>query len=267
MKNPIYYGDFKWAGKVYKGNHESLITKELYDRVQDVMTVKGRRRTRQQKHKWAFQGLLTCGHCGCALTAEIKKQRYVYCHCTGFKGKCPERYVREEEVARQFGEALKAIKIDDEALDWIIRTLKESHDTEKQYHDEMITKLQSQSEQFQRRLEALYLDKLDGLISREFYDQKNTEWRLDQEKILKKIEQHQHANKSYLDEGVRLLELAQGAVIMCENQEMREKRRLLNFVLSNSTWKDGQLHPNYRQPFDMLAETNIACLQKKPILP
>ena len=263
LKNPIYHGDFKWAGKVYKGNHEPLITKELYDRVQDVMIVKGRRRTRQQKHKWAFQGLLTCGHCGCALTAEMKKQRYVYYHCTGFKGKCPERYVREEEVARQFGEALNAIKIDDEALDWIKRTLKESHDTEKQYHDEMITKLQSQSDRLQRRLEALYIDKLDGVISREFYDQKSTEWRLDQEKILKKIEQHQHANKSYLDEGVKLLELAQDAVIMYEKQEMQEKRRLLNFVLSNSTWKDGQLHPHYRQPFDILAKTNIAYQQKK----
>ena len=51
-------------------------------------------------YNWAFQGLMFCGHCGCALVAEIKKKRYVYYHCTGNKGKCPEKWVREEEVAR-----------------------------------------------------------------------------------------------------------------------------------------------------------------------
>jgi hypothetical protein len=29
----------------------------------------------------AFSGLITCGHCGCAMVDEIKKGRYVYYHC------------------------------------------------------------------------------------------------------------------------------------------------------------------------------------------
>jgi len=32
-----------------------------------------------------------CGRCGCALVGEKKKGKYVYYHCTGNKGKCPER--------------------------------------------------------------------------------------------------------------------------------------------------------------------------------
>ncbi len=38
-------------------------------------------------------------------------------------------------------------------------------------------------------------------------------------------------------------------------QEPQEKRRLLNFVLSNSTWKNGELSVTFRQPFDLLAQT------------
>jgi hypothetical protein len=38
-------------------------------------------------------------------------------------------------------------------------------------------------------------------------------------------------------------------------QEPQENRRLLNFVLSNSTWKRGELSVIFRQPFDLLAET------------
>jgi site-specific DNA recombinase len=109
----------------------------------------------------------------------------------------------------------------------------------------------------------MYVDKLDGTISQQFFDQKSSEWRSEQADILRKIEQHQHANQTYLDEGVRLLELAQRATNLYERQEMREKRRLLDFVFSNSTWQDGCLIPAYRKPFDMLAITNEAYHKEK----
>ena len=32
LKNPIYYGAFRWAGKIYEGIHEPLISRELFDR-------------------------------------------------------------------------------------------------------------------------------------------------------------------------------------------------------------------------------------------
>ncbi len=267
LTNPIYYGDFKWDGKHYRGTHEPIVTKELFDRVREVLVEKGRRRTRQQKHQWAFQGLVSCGHCGCALTGEIKKGRYIYYHCTGHKGKCPEKYVREEELADHFGEALRAIKLDSEVLSWIVTALKGSHKDEKRYHDEIIANLQKQYGRLQDRLDAMYIDKLDGRIAPEFFDRKSEEWRIDQADILRKIEKHQNANHAYLEEGGRILELAQQAVILYEKQGMSEKRRLLNFVFSNSTWKDGRLTPVYRKPFDLLAVTNLAYQREKALFP
>ncbi|HMK75053.1 MAG TPA: zinc ribbon domain-containing protein, partial [Thermodesulfobacteriota bacterium] len=212
------------------------------------MTEKGWRRTRQQKHRWAFQGLVSCGHCGCAMTGEIKKGRYAYYHCTGHKGKCPERYVREEELDREFTDALRAIKIDKKVLEWVITGLRESHSEEKQYHNEVISSLQYQK--LQDRIDAMYVDKLDGKISEDLFSRKSEEWGAQQADILRKIEHHHGANRFYLEEGMRLLELAQRAVTLYEKQHMQEKRRLLNFVFSNSTWKDGKLVHAYRKPFD-----------------
>jgi hypothetical protein len=40
---------------------------------------------------------------------------------------------------------------------------------------------------------------------------------------------------------------------MFVRQAAHEKRRLLDFVVSNCSWKDGRLTPTFRQPFDMLA--------------
>ena len=57
-----------------------------------------------------------------------------------------------------------------------------------------------------------------------------------------------------MDEGVQLLELARNAQRLFAKQEPREKRRLLNFVLSNCTLEDGNVVATFHQPFDFLAE-------------
>jgi site-specific DNA recombinase len=257
LKNPLYYGDFRWAGKTYRGIHEPLVSRELFNRVQEVMDEKGRRKTGQQKHSWAFQGMLSCGHCGCAMVAEIKKKQYVYYHCTGNKGKCPEKWVREEEIARQFRQAIGAIKMDNDVLGWVIAALKESHADSRNYRADRMAIFQAQYDKLQHRLDAMYEDKLDGRIDQDFYDLKCSIWKSEQDDILRKIERLQTANRSYLDEGAKLLELAQRAVFLYEKQTDQEKRRIINFLCSNSIWKGGRLHANYRQPFDILVEYSL----------
>jgi site-specific DNA recombinase len=68
-----------------------------------------------------------------------------------------------------------------------------------------------------------------------------------------------------MDEGVQLLELARKAQTLFDRQEPRETRRLLDFLLSNCTWEDGELVATFRQPFDLSAETVVAERQKKAI--
>lgn len=53
---------------------------------------------------------------GCVVVAEIKKEKYVYYHCTGNKGKCPGKYAREEWIEQQFTRSLGQIEIDDEVM-------------------------------------------------------------------------------------------------------------------------------------------------------
>jgi hypothetical protein len=77
--------------------------------------------------------------------------------------------------------------------------------------------------------------------------------RTEQARIMRDLEAHQAANRSYIEEGVQLLELAHAAPVLFESQPPTAKRKLLNSVLSNCTWKGGELTAKYRQPFDVLA--------------
>src|SRR5262249_12464429 len=133
----------------------------------------------------------------------------------------------------------------------------------RQFHDEAIARLEAESSRIQTRIDAMYVDKLDGVIDAGFFERKAAEWRVEQQDLAQRIAQHQQADQTYLEAGVQLLGLSRRAAELFARQEPKEKRRLLDFVLSNCTWKDGRLTVQFRQPFDLLAVTNESVKRKK----
>jgi site-specific DNA recombinase len=125
---------------------------------------------------------------------------------------------------------------------------------EKTYHDGMISGLQTQYDKLQHRIDQAYTDKLDGKIPEDLFLRKMNEWREEQSKILSQIQAHQTANHNYLEEGIRLLELANKAYFLYLRQPAHEKARLLKIVQSNCLWNGVSPCPEYRKPFDILAE-------------
>ncbi len=185
LKNPIYAGWFMWKGRRYEGIHTPLVTKELWDKVQERREERRTRKRRRVKRDFAFGRMISCGHCGCTLVGEIKKGKYIYYRCTHYKTDCNEPYVREEVLEEKFTDILRMLRFDEEVLDWIRTALKESHDDETRYHREVIDKLQKDYKRLEQRLEAMYVDKLDGKVGERFYEQKSAEWREDQKDILR----------------------------------------------------------------------------------
>jgi site-specific DNA recombinase len=116
-------------------------------------------------------------------------------------------------------------------------------------------RLQAEHKRLEDRIHTMYLDKLDGRITTEFFDVQAAECRAQQERIRRvHMEQSKAASDGYLDLGVRLLDLARRAPDLFRRSTAAEKRLLLGFVLSNSTLTDGRLSVEYRQPFDLLAD-------------
>jgi hypothetical protein len=181
LRNRLYSGDFDWNGKRYTGRHGAIVSREIWE---EVLDGRHARKTRRSKHHFAFSGLITCGHCGCALVGEIKKRRYVYYHCTGFKGRCPEPYVREEVIASHFTAVLDRLAFDDEVLAWVRAALLASHADEKREHEAAIGRLQAEYNRLQARIDAMYVDKLDGRIDAGFFDRMAAQWRDEQARCL-----------------------------------------------------------------------------------
>jgi DNA invertase Pin-like site-specific DNA recombinase len=126
LNSTFYYGDFEYpkkSGKVYKGRHTPIITRELFDRtkkklVRSDMAPMG-------THEFAFTKLMSCGLCGSGVTADekIKTQkngnvhRYVYYGCTRSRDlNCKSGYLREEELIEQLTKIIDKVDLDESGL-------------------------------------------------------------------------------------------------------------------------------------------------------
>jgi site-specific DNA recombinase len=252
LQNRFYVGEFSWHGKQYQGSHPSIISHELFESVQRVFDRVNR--PRRQTHEFAFSGLLQCAHDGCAITAEIKKQRYIYYHCTGFKGKCELPYFREEDLSERLGQVLTDIHIPDDVLASIQHSLATDEQRNQQTLREQRQRLQQRLSLIRQRLDQAYLDKLDGKIDAGFWERKSAEWRAEEQRVMMALAGLEQSSPDRLLDASRILELANKAHFLYVSQNPAEKAKLLKVVLSNCAIDDTSLYPTYRKPFDLICE-------------
>ncbi|MFH1373424.1 MAG: recombinase family protein [bacterium] len=252
LDNPLYFGEFVWKGKRYTGDHEPIISGRLFQKVQDILhsDSSGKR----AKRGFAFSGLIKCGICGCAMTAELKKRKYVYYHCTQYHGKCGNTYIREETLDKLFAEVVDRVKVSPSAVEDIKAALKASQRDRVTYQADMIKALRRRRDHLSQMLDKAYEDKLCGNISEEMWIRKSKDWqdKLDETNV--SLSACDSATGNYYDTGARILELANTAYSRYLKQTMDKKARLLRELLSNSTFTRGTLCPTYNKPFDILAK-------------
>lgn len=123
LKNHFYYGTFEYpkgSNKWYQGRHTPLITRELFERVQQ--RIKDETTTKRNNIKvFNFTNLMLCGYCGSGITAQEKFKNlssgeiksYIYYSCTRYKDpKCNNPFLREEELIKQFEKIIDKLDID-----------------------------------------------------------------------------------------------------------------------------------------------------------
>ncbi len=258
LRKRIYTGEFDYAGSTYQGNYEPLVTREVWERVQEILDGRQEKKHRKVTHDFAFSGLVTCGHCGCSLVGEIKKKRYVYYHCTGYRGKCPEPYTREEVLERQFSDSLRDLIVPVPVLDWLQAELITSDVNEQAAREQILRRDQAELERLQKRLDVLYDDRLDERIDASTYDKKAAEIRQQQEGVRRRVAKTQAVALPPASQAVDLMTLTSKAADLFLEQPGAEQRKLLRLVLETASWKGEELRMSFRSPFSQLRLSNRA---------
>ncbi len=114
LANPFYYGHFLYKGELYEGRHTPIVDKRLFDKAQKVMLERGHPQAATTEPQ-IFCGLMSCGECGMAITAEVRTKhqkngnthRYIYYRCTKKSAAhCSQSYVREETLSADVSDLL-----------------------------------------------------------------------------------------------------------------------------------------------------------------
>ena len=254
LKNEFYTGIFFWKGKKYENaSHKPIVSKELFIQVQNVLINPNKSKSR--KGIFPFNNLIHCGVCGCYLSGEIKKEKYIYYHCTGHKGKCKQPYLKQEVLESKFEKLLENIHISQETQEMILQGLRDSFKDKVEFHNNCIHQIEKQIKLLQDRIDQAYLDKLDKHISEEFWKTQSKKWLEEKERLTLKLLSFQKADSNYLENASLILELAQKAARLFKRQNVDQKRKLINLLTSNCLYESGNVDLQLRSPFDKILET------------
>jgi site-specific DNA recombinase len=253
LRNPFYKGQFLWEGRLYSGTQTPLVPSERFEQVPAVF--RGHNKAKASARDFAYRGLLTCAYDNCTVTAEIKKEKYTYYRCTGFRGKCALPYFREEALGDRLGQILKDIHIPDDILAQLQKSLLNDKGREEEARKDQLERLSQRLAQVHRRMDQAYQDKLDGKIREDFWERKSAEWQTEECQIRSWMQVAEIVRPERILDAARILELANKAYFLYVRQNHTEKAKLLKTVLSNCAIYAVSLYPTYRKPFDLIFQT------------
>ena len=253
LSNPFYYGQMEVKGKLYAHKYEKLVSEHIFDTAKQV-----REGFTLQRYKWGglpykYRSLIDCADCGCQITFEMKKKKYLYGHCTQYKGKHNAAYVPEEELTNQFASVFESISISELDYQEASQKINEEQEAIQKGRDLELSKLHAERANYTRRIERIYNDLLSDKISEELYEKKRVEFEKKKENIDRQVRAFELSDNSQFGNISHLLELARDASELFKNGNLEEKRQLIKMTLSNLQLKNRLLRWKLKKPFELMA--------------
>ena len=259
LANESYIGFIRHRGKLYKGKHPSIVSKYLFQKVQRAFKKDGKPDTRCG-HNFLYKGMMKCAECGCAITSEIKRNKWIYYHCTGNAPQpCSQKkqYIKQEEIDLQIDEAIKSVVIDDRLADYINVLLEESYkemqiDTQDR-HDYYVTEIKKLNTRKDKLLDMY----MDGDIEKDVWSKKTQD--LDKQKALleNQLKSMKQSREQFIDNGKNIIEVSKQAYNLYKQQTTEEKRRLLDVMFESMTVENRTVKYTYKKPFCYFAKCDL----------
>jgi site-specific DNA recombinase len=157
LRNPFYLGLTKYKEKLMPGRHQAIVSKELFDRGQEM-------RRKHRRGPWSFTpkhrvyllgGLLRCAACGTRLWAQHLSGRDYYREESALRGiPCPnpKGVIRADILEAQVEEVVTALQLPPSWRDLVVHYLGASEERER------IARERARLKERLRRLRQLYLD-------------------------------------------------------------------------------------------------------------
>ncbi len=256
IKDPFYYGMARSKKHgTYPHRYPCIISRELYERCQEVARNRSNSTWKPLSENFIFKGLLHCKKCGCVMTPEKKKGKFIYYSCTNAKRICKRIYVPEKELLKPLMEVLEALAgLPKDVEERLTEELRTSNETEVIYHKKELARIRAEYDRIQNRIDALMDLLLDKSITKDDYDKKLQQFKDQQYRLNLEAEEHTKADHDYKLTVSRVFSISRRAGSIFQRSEPHEKRMLLNYLLQNPTVNGKTLGFTLRSPFNTVLE-------------
>ena len=260
LQDRSYIGEIFYKGEWWPGTHEHLVDAATWERVQTL-----RSKGRYQAHELLYGGeLITCGHCGHTVTGEAvaKKlkgggvRKHFYYRCSKYTTEAhPRHRLKQAAIDEQILALFQKLRIaDDDVRDWVVEVLRKRTQSEQQESSDRVVEINKQLAEIRRQQDELLEMRLHREVEGEQYTRKNRELRERESRLLLEVEVQTRDRHENADVAVKAFELSQNLVAKWDRADFDAKRRLLEIICLNLTLDGVTLCPEWRKPFDLLAE-------------
>ena len=260
LSNPFYVGLFRYAGEVHEGKHEPIVTKKLFDEVQNVMARRGHPH-KPRRQSLPYLGFIRCGECGAAITGERQKAHHYY-RCTRKLGPCSQkRFIREEALTDELRAVTARVAIPKKQGSLMLLELAEWRQTESDSRAERLTDERTRLGNTESRLTRLLDVYIDGSIEQADYAHKKEELLHEKAGIRERIGRIEDEGSAWLEPMENFLNdaiLAETTAFSGTEQELRDFHRRIgsNLSLIEPNVKSPDVHRDARASKERAAESS-----------
>ncbi len=123
-----------------------------------------------------------------------------------------------------------------------VEAVKEMNNMTMDYTDNSLEQITKKLKTIEKRINALYEDKIDGIITQEFWEEKNKAWSKEKHKLSIQLQSLSKTNDTFREGSNLLLNILKDLPQLYLKGNKIEKKQILNLIGSNFIYKDGNLH-------------------------
>lgn len=253
LTNPFYIGINHFNGKDYPGAQETILSKDLFDRVQ--LKMRRKLSCKYRTHNPVFKNIIRCSSCGKMVTWQLQKGRY-YGACPRKLETCKQsNLLREDRLEEQVQTMLKAlVSPRGDVIDWLAIAMKTRHNDVVKDNEQLIQSIQMQIDRVTRMDANLYDDKLAGEISQAVYSEKHQVFEEQKTALEQRLSQVDKTASKSLEQRLVLLELSQKAAQIYQKKSPDQKRLIISKLFEEFKYKGGILSVNYTKFAQAIAQ-------------
>src|SRR3989339_1055520 len=264
LTNHLYYGAIRWKSEIMEPEqlpdetkHESIVSKELFNKVQEVLGIKSRPKNSHNRY-YPYTNYICCAVCKGKVSGMVAKGKTYY-RCA----KCIKQgYLKQGDLEDQLDKIIKDINIDENFLNLALDEINTQNDEEVQKRDSIKQHQEIALSKCQAKLDNLIKLKIspqnsDGsLLSDEEFVNQKAEILKEKAVIKEMLEDNDNRTQNWYDRAIDFVNFAFDLSRKFKKVSPIDKRAVFQFICYNPTLNNKMLEVSFEKPTNLLIKFN-----------